>query len=304
MNKKPYDSSTLSLPEMQVSILKESLPLTHTKWDSIIINATHKDPSKRSLRQHDFDKTVIDSNLPEDKKHKTGLFSLKNSIIGILSIVIVTFVVYVSSTKTNDTIKNEEIATENDLLVEEKTETQKITKENDLLAEEKAETERIAKEKDRLAEEKAEAKRITKEKERLAEDKAEADRIAREKLEQESNLKIGQKYQGGIIFYLDYSGKHGKICAEKDLGKYSWSEAKNACDKLLLNGFDDWHLPTIDDLKKLYQVKEVIGGFNNFSYWSNKEFDYDYAWSYNFNNGSANGYYKSNSTYVRAVRTF
>jgi hypothetical protein len=32
-------------------------------------------------------------------------------------------------------------------------------------------------------------------------------------------LKIGSKYAGGIVFYLDDTGEHGLVCAERDFGK-------------------------------------------------------------------------------------
>jgi len=35
-------------------------------------------------------------------------------------------------------------------------------------------------------------------------------------------LKIGSKYAGGIVFYIDKSGKHGLVCAEKDFGEAIW----------------------------------------------------------------------------------
>jgi hypothetical protein len=35
-------------------------------------------------------------------------------------------------------------------------------------------------------------------------------------------IKIGAHYAGGIIFYLDETGKHGLICADKDFGKAVW----------------------------------------------------------------------------------
>jgi uncharacterized protein (TIGR02145 family) len=47
MGKKPYDSNTLSSPEIQVSILKELLPITNTNWDAIIQKATAKDVLNR-----------------------------------------------------------------------------------------------------------------------------------------------------------------------------------------------------------------------------------------------------------------
>ncbi len=49
MNKKPYDSGEFSLPEIQVSILKEPLPLTNTIWDTIIQKVTAKKPEDRSI---------------------------------------------------------------------------------------------------------------------------------------------------------------------------------------------------------------------------------------------------------------
>jgi uncharacterized protein (TIGR02145 family) len=47
MGKKPYDSNTLSSPEIQVSILKEPLPITNTQWDTIIQKATAKEVLNR-----------------------------------------------------------------------------------------------------------------------------------------------------------------------------------------------------------------------------------------------------------------
>jgi tetratricopeptide (TPR) repeat protein len=35
-------------------------------------------------------------------------------------------------------------------------------------------------------------------------------------------LKIGSKYAGGIVFYLDKTGEHGLVCAEKDSGEAIW----------------------------------------------------------------------------------
>jgi uncharacterized protein (TIGR02145 family) len=49
MNKKPYNSEVLTLPEIQVAIMKEPLSLTNTDWDEVIEQATEKDPTKRSI---------------------------------------------------------------------------------------------------------------------------------------------------------------------------------------------------------------------------------------------------------------
>jgi serine/threonine protein kinase len=51
---KPYDTGSLSLPEIQVAILKENLPLTGTIWDGVIQKATKKNPSERFASDADF----------------------------------------------------------------------------------------------------------------------------------------------------------------------------------------------------------------------------------------------------------
>jgi formylglycine-generating enzyme required for sulfatase activity/tRNA A-37 threonylcarbamoyl transferase component Bud32 len=52
--KKPYDSSELSIPEIQVSILKEPLSKLNNNWDRMIQLATAKDPGSRYLNCNEF----------------------------------------------------------------------------------------------------------------------------------------------------------------------------------------------------------------------------------------------------------
>ncbi len=99
-------------------------------------------------------------------------------------------------------------------------------------------------------------------------------------------LKIGQTYQGGIIFYLNRTRQHGLIAAAKDqstgiqwyngsfvsVGETSWkvgtgktntanivakqgagSYAAKLCDDLVLNGYSDWFLPSKDELNLMYE---------------------------------------------------
>ena len=37
-------------------------------------------------------------------------------------------------------------------------------------------------------------------------------------------IKIGSKFAGGIVFYIDKSGNHGLVCAEKDFGRATWDD--------------------------------------------------------------------------------
>ena len=113
--------------------------------------------------------------------------------------------------------------------------------------------------------------------------------------------KIGE---GGIIFYIDNSGKHGKVCSERDLGKSDWNSALDQCLNLNLNGYSDWYLPSQSDLKYCYEQKMVIGGFEDNIYWSSAEYYASYAHYFNFSNGDAYPTGKTNTNAVRGVRAF
>lgn len=56
--RKPYDSKELSIPEIQVDILKNDLPALPSKWNDIIRVATHKDSSKRFKDISHFQKYI------------------------------------------------------------------------------------------------------------------------------------------------------------------------------------------------------------------------------------------------------
>jgi serine/threonine protein kinase len=94
---KPYDSVEFSLPEIQVSILKDPLPVTNTIWDQIIEQTTEKDPIYRSLnftnkRELDYKSvsdTLIDTVISNpNKKEKSKL------LVFLFSIFIGSFFIY------------------------------------------------------------------------------------------------------------------------------------------------------------------------------------------------------------------
>ena len=151
-------------------------------------------------------------------------------------------------------------------------------------------------------------------------------------------LVIGDPYQGGIIFYLNGSGG-GLIAAPSDqsagaawgcygnsipVGAAIGTGAQNTididagcstpgiaadiCANLTLGGFNDWFLPSKDELNELYlnvgQGNALglgnVGGFANDYYWSSTKYNNLNAWIQNFANG--NQVSNNVSDFVNAVR--
>jgi hypothetical protein len=53
-------------------------------------------------------------------------------------------------------------------------------------------------------------------------------------------VSIGQRYKGGIVFYVDESRQHGLVAATRDLpGQYDWQGAKDAGERFVDGGFSD-----------------------------------------------------------------
>jgi len=90
--------------------------------------------------------------------------------------------------------------------------------------------------------------------------------------------------------------------------------AAKYCTDLVYGGYDDWFLPSIDELELIYDnlKKEYKGNYTNYYYWSSTEFSiYDantyYFYGSSLNIGAsnkANGAADSDRINVRPVRAF
>jgi hypothetical protein len=155
---------------------------------------------------------------------------------------------------------------------------------------------------------------------------------------------IGDFRDGGIVFWVDGNGG-GLVCAptEQSTGIPWWngsfpttganasqigtgqanttaivaaqgagSYAAQFCDDLNLNGYNDWFLPSKDELNLMYfnigQGNALglgnIGGFASYYYWSSTESASTIACYQSFATGYHYFNFKYYSYYVRAVRAF
>lgn len=123
-----------------------------------------------------------------------------------------------------------------------------------------------------------------------------------------TNLKVGDIFEGGIIFTIVPSGKTGKVAYSKDTGPMPWKNAMNIHEQL----GEGWRLPNMDELSIMYrnigQGANNSGQFSDELYWSATPYDAHQARLLRFSDGNTSFHYNnsvSNRKFlVRAVRDF
>jgi hypothetical protein len=102
------------------------------------------------------------------------------------------------------------------------------------------------------------------------------------------------------------SGKANTEAIVARLG--SGTYAAKLCYDLVLEGYDDWYLPSYDELYKVYLNKDLIGGFSTvhdtFGYWSSYMDASSDVYSLMFYDGNWARPFQTAFQYVRAIRSF
>jgi TonB-dependent SusC/RagA subfamily outer membrane receptor len=152
-----------------------------------------------------------------------------------------------------------------------------------------------------------------------------------------SEYSIGEYLYGGYIFYIDKTGEHGLVCAPSDqslnapwgntvpagaaarvvgtgykntadivLGCPEEGIAARLCYDLEMNGYNDWFLPSINELYLMYTNLHSTGSgsFEDQFYWSSTQDNYG-AWVVSFYYGSKSNQNRDKNTIrTRAIRVF
>jgi hypothetical protein len=88
-----------------------------------------------------------------------------------------------------------------------------------------------------------------------------------------------------IVAYLNSRGQTGM--------------AAQLCANMNVNGFNDWFLPSVDELNEMYKRKTILGMSGDY-YWSSTEYDYEWAYSQDFYDGEL--FYDDEKYWVQSVR--
>jgi len=100
----------------------------------------------------------------------------------------------------------------------------------------------------------------------------------------------------------------GKANTDNILAKYPTATFPNSAAAVARayrgGGYDDWYLPSKEELNQLYLNRSAVGGFASGVYWSSTEINAYGAWIQGFVSGNQNYNFKNVEWRVRPVRAF
>lgn len=152
-------------------------------------------------------------------------------------------------------------------------------------------------------------------------------------------VQIGDILYGGVIFYVDMSGEHGLVASIKNQTRSQWgcqntfiddtktglstypddaiglnntilittrcltiNIAAKFCREYKGEGYNDWFLPSKDELNLMYlNIKKYLSP--NY-YWSSSEIDNRLAWQQHFRDGTQCKIFKSIEALISPIRAF
>lgn len=91
-----------------------------------------------------------------------------------------------------------------------------------------------------------------------------------------------------------------EISAKEYERMLNWDDAMMYCSLLVIDGKNDWRMPTIVELKEIYHSEN---DFSEHYYWSSSHGGWDTAWGQDMSGGCQYYNYKDGSHYVRIVRS-
>ena len=109
----------------------------------------------------------------------------------------------------------------------------------------------------------------------------------------------------------------GIAVQKEDIGRGDWNDVKGMCETSTLGGYTDWRLPTLEELRAMYNQKDLIGNFyghdydyDSHSYWSEywsstqySDYYYNMYYYIDFYDGESDTDMKSETKSARCVRT-
>jgi len=279
--KKPYDSNTLSLPEIQVAILKESLPLTYSVWDNKIKNFTEKLKQNRNIdnssKLYNETKLFVESSIEFSKKEKSNFSKKFLFFIFCLLLIILATIIFNSvsqdkirkseqtlKSKSNVAIKSSDDSKQTKFNKGEGSDIEKVSDNNIII---------LANPKEKVSVPESKEKNTVSNKTEVTTD----------------NQLNKSDFEFIIVDNIEVM--------TSDIGVMNWYDAKKKSQEIGLG----WRLPTPQELAAFHNDKR-IGGFFGRCYWTSASSD-ELAFAVELKNMIMTSYKKETIFSVRMVKT-